>query len=113
MVGGQNTAEFGANWKGVSDEAHDKALEEADWIEDFTDELKTVKTQDRNKKLSNAQTMRAGLICKQWEALLYLRGAELRMKGLRMMMRKKNLDTLQADTVKTDQGSAREEDKNK
>ena len=57
----KNTAEFGANWKGVSDEAHDKALEEADWIEDFTDELKTVKTQDRNKKLSNAQTMHAGL----------------------------------------------------
>ena len=59
--GKTKTTDFGANFKSVSDKAIDQTLASADEVTDFTDELKTIDTEDRNKKLSNAQTMHAFL----------------------------------------------------
>ena len=52
---------FGNNWKGISDQEIDDTMENADWVHDFSNELETLDTQDRNKKESNAQTKTARL----------------------------------------------------
>ncbi len=41
---------FGNNLKGVSDQEIDDTMENADWVHDFSNELDTLETQDRNKK---------------------------------------------------------------
>ncbi len=42
--------DFGKNWKGISDQEMDDTMENADWVHDFSNELETLDTQDRNKK---------------------------------------------------------------